>query len=319
MTEAATKTILISAACITFFATPVLHAQREPAASRYGLNAQLNLAPLSGPLADKTREVGADVIRIPVGWDVIESCKGCFDWSATDRWRDEARRTGRTVFASVGYTPRWANGGRPYNYPPLNLQDWYDFVFAAVSRYRDDVMLWGIWNEPNLDLYLDGGDLRTYQSLVRTAAAAIHAANPRASVLGPEVSHHGVKDGWFAAAMALFGDAFDIVTVHWFPDGPDLPGFMDDLVRPNSLRKDVWLSEVGSKPCATVYGEAGQALFYQQVLNTFAARRHWWTAVLFYDLYDPPVPLDCGSGIVRPDWSNRPAFTLLQAFIRANP
>src|SRR5207302_2060568 len=94
-----------------------------------------------------------------------------------------------------------------YRFAPLNFQDWYDFVFAAVSRYKDDIFLWGVWNEPNLDVYLDGADLRTYRTLAVMAHAAIRAANPNAVVIGPDVSWHGVKDGWFAAAMNDFGSA----------------------------------------------------------------------------------------------------------------
>jgi len=107
--------------------------------------------------------------------------------------------------------------------------------------------------------------------------------------------------------------------LHWYQDGPDLEFFMDNLVRPDSLGKPVWLSETGMKPCFSLFGEAGQALLYAHVLRAFAARRSWWTGVSFYDLHDDDVPGDCGSGITRPDWSNRPAFLLLQRFIRANP
>jgi hypothetical protein len=286
----------------------------------YGMNAQSNIYAQSAPVADKLTELGAGILRLPFGWDIIEpSCKGCFDWTVPDAWRDQARRTRRTIFASLGFTPRWANGGRAYNHPPLNDRDWYDFVFAVVSRYRDDIFLWGIWNEPNLESYIHNSDLRVYETLVRTASAAIRAANPRARVLGPEVSHHAFKDGWYAAAMASIGEEFDIVTVHWYPDGPELAYTMDQLVRPFALRKNVWLTEVGLQPCGSVFGEAAQALFYQRVLNQFQSRRSWWTAVVFYDLYELPRPLDCGAAIVRPDWSNRPAFTLLQAFIKANP
>jgi hypothetical protein len=287
---------------------------------QYGMNTQLNLNALSGPIADKMTELGAGVLRMPFGWDVIEpACKGCFDWTATDAWRDQARRTRRTIFATLGFTPRWANGGRALNYPPSNYQDWYDFVFAAVTRYKDDIFLWGIWNEPNLDAYVHDRDVQVYRTLVVTASAAIRAANPLARVLGPEVSHHALTDGWYAATMHAVGDAFDIVTVHWYPDGPDLAFMMDELVRPFAPRRTVWLTEAGLKPCGTMFGEAAQALFYQRVLNAFQPRRSWWTAVLFYDVYERPLPPDCGTAIVRPDWSNRPAFALLQAFIRANP
>jgi hypothetical protein len=282
----------------------------------YGMNTRV----LTAPMADKTVELGAGVIRLAYGWDVIEpDCKGCYKWDATDAWRDEAKRTHRTIFASLAYVPAWANGGRPYHYPPVNYQDWYDFVYATVSRYRDDIYLWGVWNEPNLDQYLKGADPKVYRSLVIMAHAAIRAANPQAMILGPDVSWHGVADGWLAAVMNDFGDLFDIVTVHWYADGPDLAFMMDRLVRPVSLGKNVWLSEVGMKPCESLFGEAGQALLYQRVLSSYLARRSWWTGVSFYDLHDTPSGRDCGSAITRTDWSNRPAFLLYQAVIRANP
>jgi len=282
----------------------------------YGMNTLV----LTPPMADKMAELGAGVVRLAYGWDVIEpSCKGCFDWTITDAWRDDAKRTGRTIFASLAFVPSWANGGQHYNYPPLNYQDWYDFVYAVVSRYRDDIFLWGVWNEPDLDQYLKDADLRTYRTLVIGARAAILAANPRALVIGPEVSHLSLKKGWFAAAMDDFGDLFDIVTVHWYVDGPALDFMMDNLVRPWTHGRPIWLSEVGMKPCTSLYGEIGQAMFYDRVLAAFQPRRDWWTGVIFYDLYEPPTAHDCGGAITREDWSNRPAFTLLQRFIAAHP
>ena len=68
-----------------------------------------------------------------------------------------------------------------------------------------------------------------------------------------------------------------------------------------------------------VVRRGGQALLYQRVLNLFQVRRSRWTGVSFYDLYEVPSGRDCGSAITRPDWSNRPAFRLYQAFIKANP
>jgi len=287
-------------------------------ASAQNLHYGMNTRVLTPQMADKMAELGAGVVRLVFGWDVIEpASKGGFTWERTDAWRDEARRTHRTIFASLAYAPAWANGGRPYRFAPLNFQDWYDFVFATVSRYKDDIFLWGVWNEPNLDVYLDGADLRTYRTLAVMAHAAIRAANANAVVIGPDVSWHGVKDGWFAAAMNDFGDLFDIVAVHWYQDGPDLEFFMDNLVRPGSLGKPVWLSETGMKPCFSLFGEAGQALLYARVLRAFAARRSWWTGVSFYDLHDDPIAGDCGSAITHTDWSNRPAFLVYQRAIAA--
>jgi polysaccharide biosynthesis protein PslG len=282
----------------------------------YGMNTRV----LTAQMADKMVELGADIVRLPYGWDLIEpACKGCFDWSVTDAWRDEARRTHRVIFGSLAYAPRWANGGHTYNYPPLVYQDYYDFVYAVVSRYKDDVYLWGIWNEPNLDLYLSRGDVEVYEALAIVGRSAIRAANPKALVLGPEISYHAALDGFFQRVMRSAGALFDIVTVHWYGDGPKLDAMMDQLVRPFSYGKDVWLTETGWHPCQSFFGEIDQALFYRQVLEAFWQRRSWWTSVMFYDLHDPPDAGGCGSGITRPDWSKRPAFNLFQAFMKLHP
>ena len=304
------KTVCI--ACLVAWLWSDAQAQNR----HYGMNAH----DVGAPIADKMAELGAGLIRVVFGWDVLEpNCKGCYNWSFTDTWRREARRANVAIVGTLSYTPGWANGGQPYSYPPHNIQDWYDFVFAAADRYKDDIFIWGIWNEPNLDSYLHGGDLATYETIARTARDAIRKANPSALILGPEVSPHAVTNGWYAAAMKRMGDVFDIVTVHWYRDFPAIEQFMDEGVRPHSQFKSVWLTETGLKPCDSTFGETGQAVFYQSVLRAFEPRRNWWTAVLFYNLYDPPSPLDCGSGIVRPDWSLRPAFLAYKAFIKANP
>src|SRR5581483_1572974 len=114
-----------------------------------------------------------------------------------------------------------------------------------------------------------------------------------ARMLGPEVSHHALADGWFAAVMQSSGDKFDIVTLHWYPDGPPLAFAMDTLVRPLARGREVWLTEVGARACASVFGEAGQALFYNQILTAFVDRRAWWTGLLFFDVYELPAAADC--------------------------
>ena len=283
---------------------------------RYGMNTRV----LTAPMADKMTELGAGVVRLAFGWDVIEpACKGCFDWTTTDAWRDEARRAHRTLFVSLAYTPAWANGGNPYRYPPLNYQDWYDFVFATVSRYRDDIHLWGVWNEPNLDQYLQGSDLRVYRSLVITARAAIRAADPRATVLGPDVSWHGITDGWFAAAMNDFGDLFDIVTVHWYADGPDLAVMMDRARAP-AVAGQERVDERGRHETVRVVlwrGWTGAAVPARPDCIRRATELVDRPAVL--RSVRAPSGRDCGTAITRADWSNRPAFLLYQAFIKAHP
>ena len=146
------------------------------------------------------------------------------------------------------------------------------------------------------------------------ARAAILATNPSALVLGPEVSQHAVSDGWCAEVMDDVGDLFDIVTVHWYADGPALEYFAGPS-RAAVRSRNLWLSETGIAPCASAFGEIGQALYHRRVLNAFLPRREWWTGVSFYDLRRPAQGTAAAPSR-EPDWSNRPAFKLYQSFIR---
>ena len=114
------------------------------------------------------------------------ACKGCFDWTTTDAWRDEAQADASHDLRVAGLRAGVGERRPPVRYPPLNYQDWYDFVFATVSRYRDDIHLWGVWNEPNLDQYLQGADPRVYRSLRDHRARGDSRGEPaRASCSGP--------------------------------------------------------------------------------------------------------------------------------------
>ena len=183
--------------------------------------------------------------------------------TTTDAWRDEAKRTQRDDLRVAGLR---AGVGQRRPAVPLSAAELSGLVRL---RLRDRLALsrrhpsCGASGTSRTSTSTCRAPIRSvYRSLVITARAAIRAADPLAMVLGPDVSWHGVKDGWFAAVMNDFGDLFDIVTVHWYADGPDLALMMDQLVRPVSLGK-TGLDERGRDEAVRVAvrrGGAGAAL-----------------------------------------------------------
>lgn len=298
-------------------AVPPLLAQESPNI-HYGMVTHY----VDARMADKMRELGAGIARVDFNWSGMEPARSRrYDFDYTDTSVRSARRRGLEVFATIGYTPKWSNGGRNEHAPPLRIQDWEDFVTTVVERYqgRDmDVKDFGIWNEPDLHAFFEGS-LDDYVALVKAGRQAIRRANGQAKVLGPDVSQDGVLNGFYAAAMEAAGDQFDIVTVHWYPTGRGgrrLEAFLDDNVRPASMGKPVWLTEVGLSACGRG-GEDAQAAFYARMLDAFQARRSWLTSIFFYDLYEPASK--CSYPPVRVDWSNRPAFRVYRDAIKAHP
>src|SRR5262249_33497980 len=123
--------------------------------------------------ARKLDELGAGSIRLNFYWDIVQpSGPGTWNWSDFDRWVGNARTRRIKMLATIHSTPAWANSAGA-NHPPQDMKHWYDFVRAVISRYgnKDDITF-GIWNEPDLQQFLDPNTPETYAELVRYANAA---------------------------------------------------------------------------------------------------------------------------------------------------
>jgi hypothetical protein len=277
---------------------------------RYGIVTQI-LNPEHAPLVS---ELGTGYVRLDFNWHEIEQRRGRFDWRALDERMSEARTRRLKVYGTLAYTPSWA--APAVSRLPADLADWRRFVRECMERYGSDVV-YGIWNEPNLDRFLEDDAAGTaYKRLWQEAHEARLAVSERYSLGGPETSHHAM-DRYFQSVMThLVGTGVmldhDKVTVHWYPDGPRLGRYMN-RVHKLAGGREVWLTETGKATC----DDAEQVRAYRHVLQEFTKPgRSWWSAVFFYVLHTSDA---CSEGIVRPDWQPRRAFVYYRSFIETHP
>src|SRR5262245_60946939 len=125
--------ILVSAVCPAWAVDPALP---------YGINAHLP----SSAMLDWVAAAGIAWIRVDFNCVTMGPARGVYDWPLTDTVVAEARARGLNIYATLAYSPAWANGGQAPNTPPRNSDDWYNFVYETVSRYREQVQHWGMWN-----------------------------------------------------------------------------------------------------------------------------------------------------------------------------
>jgi hypothetical protein len=217
-------------------------------------------------------------------WRDIEGiARGQFDWTDSDRVVRDSNAAGLRILARLDFEPLWARKDHAHNGPPDNYQDYWDFVSAFASRYRNNsplghVQALEIWNEPNLDREwgnqpINAASAADYVRLLGGAYQAAHAANPEIVVLTAGLSPNGVTDGhsaddlqylrWMYAA-GLQGK-FDALGAHANTQAPEVGaafGSLKDFPHPSfyfrrveQLRqvmveggdaaKQVWLSEWG--------------------------------------------------------------------------
>jgi hypothetical protein len=125
-------------------------------------------------------------------WSMIETSRGNYDWPALDRWLIQAKAHDADVLYTFGGTPTWASSNPTakcdYNpggcYPPLDLQDWDDYVRALATHSAGRIKYWELWNEANQHEYWSGG-IPALVTMAQHAYAIIKSVDPSAKVFTP--------------------------------------------------------------------------------------------------------------------------------------
>ena len=158
----------------------------------------------------------------PAGFDASDSNDPRYDWSRTDRLLELARDNGIKVLMSIsGPGPHFTSEAPgkcravPCTFRPKPA-DFGQFVAAAAKRYRGQVAYYGVWNEPNLKVWLTpqqqrpgGGRVQTegaiYRKLWIAAYKAIAKNDPgrRNRVLFGETAAIGEPLSLFRSALCL--------------------------------------------------------------------------------------------------------------------
>jgi polysaccharide biosynthesis protein PslG len=137
-------------------------------------------------------------------WRDIEGAgKGVFNWQESDRVVRASANAGLKIIARIDFQPAWARLDGANNGPPDNYQDYADFIFAFVERYKagspyGTVQAVEIWNEVNLDREWGGGPISQesaadYVRLLSMAYSAAKLADPSVTVIAAGLSPTGVS------------------------------------------------------------------------------------------------------------------------------
>jgi hypothetical protein len=132
----------------------------------------------------RIRAAGATIVRMPVAWDGLaperpadpaDPADPGYRWGELDARMARALRSGLQPLVSVSAPPGWAReSGR---FAPRTAE--VGALGRALARRYPGVRRWQVWNEPNLDSYLeqDGGGVARYRAMVNAFAAAVKAVD----------------------------------------------------------------------------------------------------------------------------------------------
>jgi hypothetical protein len=209
----------------------------------------------------KLGELRPQILRVNLHWNIVAARRPRkptnhrdprYDWSGYDRLALAAKARRIRLLFTIVSTPRWANGGRDWNYPPTHARALQQFAFAAASRYsgRYDVFadpyvdgvlprvkMWTAWNEPNLKFFLRPvprpwrmsyatAAARAYAKICNAVMRGVHAAQSRMNgekvacgVTSPRQKRNAPSTGplEFLAALRRTNARFDVYAHHPHP------------------------------------------------------------------------------------------------------
>ena len=159
-------------------------------------------------------------------WPNVEPSQGQFSWALLDEFVNDAKAHGIGVMYSTAGVPPWAAADqstcKPGAYGGVytcsgsvsNLADWDAFVTALVSRYKGQIQIYELWNEPQ-DSF--SGTVAQMVALTQHEHDIIRTLDPTATILSPSIPSWGYQymDSYFAAGGTQDVDA---VAMHMYPN-----------------------------------------------------------------------------------------------------
>jgi hypothetical protein len=117
---------------------------------------------------DEIQGLGVKWLRVVLYWRAVapdaksatapsfdESGQAGYDWSTYDQVISEARARGLNLLVTIsGPVPRWATASRRDQVTNPSPARFQRFVTAVGNRYRGQVSMWSVWNEPNHPAFL---------------------------------------------------------------------------------------------------------------------------------------------------------------------
>lgn len=303
---------------------PIAHTDMNPYGVNVFLEQEVEEAKIRRSL-ELVRDAGFKWVKQQVLWhDIEQPVKGQYydeknkvpnTWAKYDRIVDLCQEYGLNLIARLDTSPEWARPGNPkLETPPDNFEDYGDFVYNVVSRYKGKVRYYQIWNEPNWSFEWGDRDIDAaeFVELLKTAYRRAKEADPNVVIIAPalapttEESPKAFNDLKYLQRMYELGakDYFDIMSVNPYGlrSGPydrrldleeDVNFSRPILVREmmvayGDVHKPIWASEMGWCALPADYPEwplFGRVTREQQARYTVQAlqraQREWpWMGVI---------------------------------------
>ncbi|MFO7976702.1 MAG: family 1 glycosylhydrolase [Candidatus Hydrogenedentota bacterium] len=137
-------------------------------------------------------KLGVDLMRIDFHWHRIQPDPDTWDFSYFDAYLDAAEKHKIHVLALLVFDNNAVEtneeGAQKGKYiAPEDVPLYLEYIRRTVTRYKDRVYAWELWNEPDIDRFWDG-PLDELYDLIGQSAKTVRETAPNAILLGPAMT-----------------------------------------------------------------------------------------------------------------------------------
>jgi len=199
------------------------------------------------------KEANISWVRMDFLWEDIEPQKGKLNFKKYDYIVNLLTQNNIGILGLLSYSVPWA--GPAWNSPPYNDESFIDYVSNVISRYKDKVKYWEIWNEPDDQQYWTPQDgMARYTELLKKTYIKAKEVDPECKILNGGLS----KTITLSLKRIYKNDGkgyFDILAIHPFVnplnevDVARVKGLYNGckkIMQDNADDKKVWFTELGA-------------------------------------------------------------------------
>ncbi|MDB5078966.1 MAG: hypothetical protein JWP00_890 [Chloroflexi bacterium] len=176
----------------------------------------------------QAKNMGVGWTREEISWDRVEPKPGQWNWGFADKAVNASLSRGIQILGLLEYNVNRSGGGNAtisHTMPELNA--WKTYVRQVVTRYKDKIRYWQIWNEPQDPVFFASADPGQYAQLLAASYDTIKAIDPGLKVVSAGFVPVSNGIDWMEQMIAAGGrDKFDILGIHPYVNDPtpNVPG-----------------------------------------------------------------------------------------------
>ncbi|MCC5874839.1 MAG: peptidoglycan DD-metalloendopeptidase family protein [Candidatus Sumerlaeia bacterium] len=265
---------------------------------------------------DIARDAGATTIRIDMWWGALQDGDGEWDFTASDMIFDLLEERGLKALPILCY-----NGpgfGETAILTEENRKAFGEYVHQMVTRYRDRVRWWQVWNEPNIEpFWTPDPSPELYTLLLREVAMRAREADPAVRLVGMNTA--GADISFIEACYRHgAGEYIDAVAFHHYNAEAD-ESLLDEEVRNvrramdrhGDIDKPILITEFGlsTGPSPVIASSTPEFQASWMVKKHLVARAGGVSQAFWFKLMDDveePAP-DGYWGLLKSDFTPKPS------------